>query len=57
MISTHSPILLCIPGAQVYELSREEDQLRQVNYRETQLFRLYSGFLRSPERVMRELLK
>ena len=57
LISTHSPILLCIPGAQVYELSREEDPLRQVNYRETQLFRLYSGFLRSPERVMRELLK
>lgn len=57
LISTHSPILLCIPGAQVYELSREEVPLREVNYRESQLFRLYSGFLRSPERVMRELLK
>lgn len=57
LISTHSPILLCIPGAQVYELSREEEPLREVTYRETQLFRLYSGFLRAPERVMRELLK
>lgn len=26
LISTHSPVLLCIPGAQIYELSREKGE-------------------------------
>ena len=58
LICTHSPILLCFPGADVYELSTTPGKaFRQLPFEETQLFRLYQGILRAPQKVMRELLK
>ena len=58
LISTHSPVLLCIPGAQIYELSREKGRaFYACQAEETALFRFYSGFMRAPHRVMQELLK
>lgn len=58
LISTHSPVLLCIPGAQIYELSREKGRaFCACQAEETALFRFYSGFMRAPHRVMQELLK
>ncbi len=58
LICTHSPILLCCPNAQVYELSREKGRaICRMDYRETNLFRFYSGFLRSPQRVIAALLE
>ncbi len=45
LISTHSPVLLCIPGAQIYELSREKGRaFCACQAEETALFRFYSGF-------------
>ena len=58
LICTHSPILLCFPGADVYELSTTPGEaFRQLPFEQTQLFRLYQGILRAPQKVMRELLK
>ena len=58
LICTHSPILLCFPGADVYELSTTPGEaFRQLPFEQTQLFRLYQGILCAPQKVMRELLK
>ena len=58
LICTHSPILLCFPGADVYELSTTPGEaFRQLPFEQTQLFRLYQGILRAPQKVMWELLK
>lgn len=58
LISTHSPILLSYPNAVVYELSTDSNcPIQQLPFDQTQLFRLYQGFLRAPQKVMRELLK
>lgn len=58
LICTHSPVLLCFPGADVYELSTTPGEaFRQLPFEQTQLFRLYQGILRAPQKVMWELLK
>lgn len=58
LICTHSPVLLCFPGADVYELTTTPGEaFRQLPFEQTQLFRLYQGILRAPQKVMRELLK
>jgi predicted ATPase len=47
IIATHSPILLALPGAQIY--SFEPPQIREVDYRETAHYRLYKQFLANPD--------
>jgi predicted ATPase len=47
IIATHSPILMALPGAQI--LSFGTDAITEVDYRETEHFRIYRDFLANPE--------
>ena len=49
LISTHSPILLTYPSAEVYELT--EEAISSIPYRETDHFLLTKRFLNDPERM------
>lgn len=53
IIATHSPILLTLPGARV--LSCDERGMNEVDYRDTEHFRLTRDFLNAPERYHRHL--
>ena len=44
--ATHSPILLSIPGAKIYQLS--SDGIEHVDYEDTDLFRTYWAFMNNP---------
>lgn len=55
IISTHSPILLAYPDAIIYELS--STGIQQVNYKDTEIYALYSEFLKSPERMLKHLFE
>lgn len=54
IISTHSPMLLAYPGAQVIELTA--DNIRTVPFRETEHYKLTKQFLDNPERMLKYLL-
>jgi predicted ATPase len=54
IIATHSPMLLCLPGARVLEL--EDGQVTEVSYRDTEHYRLSRDFLNDPDRYLRHLL-
>ncbi len=43
IIATHSPILLACPGAKIY--SFDHVPVKQVDYEETELYRIYKGFM------------
>lgn len=51
IISTHSPILMAYPGAQVLYLT--EDGIRPVSYQETDHYRITRQFLNAPEQMCR----
>jgi predicted ATPase len=53
IIATHSPILLAYPGAQIF--SFDEQTIHQIEYRESQPFRLMGSFIRAPERFVNTL--
>jgi predicted ATPase len=53
VIATHSPILLALPGAEIYEL--DEDGINTVGYDDLQAVRLTRGFLDAPERYLRAI--
>ena len=53
IISTHSPILMTFPGAEIYELT--EDAIRSVRYQDTEHFRVTKQFLNAPEQMIRYL--
>lgn len=55
LISTHSPILMAYPEAEIYCLSK--DGIKLTAYRETEHYLLTKAFLNNPERMLRELLK
>jgi predicted ATPase len=55
IIATHSPILLTLPGSRV--LSLDGGSLAEIDYRETEHFRLTRDFLNAPERFFRHLLE
>jgi predicted ATPase len=48
IIATHSPILLAYPEAQI--LSFDDGKVRQIDYRDSQPFKLVSQFIAAPER-------
>ena len=50
IITTHSPILLAYPGAQI--LSFEPPRIREVAYEQTAHYRLYTQFLLNPAAFM-----
>jgi predicted ATPase len=53
ILATHSPILMGIPGAALYEIN--EDGMQQVNYKETDHYRITKTFLDNPEHYLRHL--
>lgn len=55
IIATHSPILLAYPEAIIYEFT--EDGIRQVDYKETEAYRLTKRFVDEPEQMIRRLLE
>jgi predicted ATPase len=55
IIATHSPLLLTLPGARV--LSLDGGEIQEVDYRETEHFRLTRDFLNAPDRFYRHLLE
>lgn len=55
IISTHSPILMSYPGAEIYELS--ESGIAAVPYKETEHYRFSRQFLENPEKILRYLLE
>jgi predicted ATPase len=55
IIATHSPILLTLPGARV--LSCSEAGIKEIDYRDTEHFRLTKDFLNAPERYFRHLFE
>lgn len=55
IISTHSPILMAYPGAEILELS--EQGIRSVDYRETEHYQVTRRFLENPEKMLHYLLE
>ncbi len=53
VIATHSPLLLAFPGATV--LSLDGGAIAEVDYRDTDHYRVTRDFLESPERFFRHL--
>jgi predicted ATPase len=51
IIATHSPILMGMPGATIYEI--QDDTMQQVNYKETDHYRITKTFLDNPEHYLR----
>lgn len=54
IIATHSPILMAYPGALFYQFS--SDGVRQVEYRETEHFKVMREFMLDPEAAVNTLL-
>jgi predicted ATPase len=53
IIATHSPILMGIPNALIYEI--QEDGIQPVEYKETEHYRITHTFLNHPEVYLRHL--
>ena len=53
LIASHSPILLAYPGAQI--LSFDDEAIREIDYTESQPYRIMSSFLAEPARYLRHL--
>ena len=54
IISTHSPILMTLTGAEIYQLT--EDSIKSVDYWDTEHFKLTRRFLENPDRMLKYLL-
>jgi predicted ATPase len=54
ILATHSPILLCYPGAAVYQL--DDDGLARVEPADTEPVRLTRDFIDAPERYLRHVI-
>jgi len=54
IISTHSPILMAYPGAEILELS--DDGIHSVSYKETEHYQTTLRFLQNPEKMLRYVL-
>ena len=53
IIATHSPMLMAIPGAKIYEVT--EDEMKQVQLEETEHYSITKAFLNDPELFLRHL--
>lgn len=54
IIATHSPILLAYPGAKIYLI--DSTGLSQVEYEDTDHYKITKFFLENPQRMLKELL-
>ncbi|MCG3399628.1 AAA family ATPase [Staphylococcus massiliensis] len=53
IISTHSPILMSYPNAEIYELN--DDGIEQVDYKETDHYIVMKSFLENPDKMLNYL--
>lgn len=53
IIATHSPIILSYPNAQIIQIS--ENEISEVNYKETEHYELYKFFLNNTEYMLKSL--
>lgn len=53
IMATHSPILMGIPGAVIYEI--REDEMQKVDFKDTDHYRITKTFLDNPEYYLRHL--
>jgi predicted ATPase len=53
IISTHSPIILSCPGAQI--LSFDHVPIQEIRYEETRSFQFYKGFMEDREKYLKRL--
>lgn len=53
IIATHSPILMAIPGATLYEIT--ENQMVQTNVEDTEHYQITKSFLNDPDLYLRHL--
>ena len=53
IISTHSPILMAFPDAEVYEITA--DGMERVAFRDTAHWQITRRFLENPEKMMKYL--
>ena len=54
VISTHSPMLMAFPGAEVIEIT--EDGMTPVDYRDTEHYQVMLSFLENPDKMLGYLL-
>ena len=54
VVATHSPILLALPGARIYELDGEGAS--EVSWEASDPVRMTRAFLDAPERFLREIV-
>lgn len=54
IIATHSPMLICYPGATIYQF--DESGVRETSYENTEHFYLTKSFLDNPEAYLRHLM-
>jgi predicted ATPase len=54
LIATHSPMLICYPGAAIYQF--DEDGVRETTYEQTEHFSLTKSFLDNPAVYLRHLM-
>ncbi|OCW58743.1 AAA family ATPase [Hoeflea olei] len=54
IMATHSPILMALPGARLLEITRHG--IDEVNYQDTEHFRLYWTFTSDPDRFIADAL-
>lgn len=55
LIATHSPMLICYPGATIYQF--DESGVRETNYEATEHFYLTKSFLNNPAVYLRHLME
>lgn len=53
IVATHSPIIMGVPGALLYEIT--EDEIRQTAYEDTEHYRITHSFLNNPASYLRHL--
>lgn len=53
IIPTHSPVLMGLPGACIYEI--KETGMQRVNYKDTNHYRITKNFLYNPHHYMKHL--
>ncbi|MDB5156201.1 MAG: recombination protein [Mucilaginibacter sp.] len=54
LIATHSPMLICYPGATIYQF--DENGVRETGYQDTEHFYLTKSFLDNPALYLRHLM-
>lgn len=54
IIATHSPILLAYPNSTIYNI---DNDYQEMDYLDTEHYKLYKIFLENPERMLKKLLE